>query len=165
VEGRQPGQGHRSRQGHPRRGVHDRPVRGARRGKLVRLARLVYRHYPALEADFKRWYDLDLGGIWTGEIPLRKAANLAEWLPLGAAVYVSEGSDDAWTAAEHIAVSIQHQLAIANWQRAGSKGSAPDPLPRPSEEAEKISRAERQIAKAKAFAARQKARAAAGRQE
>jgi hypothetical protein len=54
---------------------------------------LVRTRYEAVEADFQRFYGIDLGELWTGEMGPRRAARLASQLPPGSAIYRSEGLD------------------------------------------------------------------------
>lgn len=49
--------------------------------------------YEAVEADFQRFYGIDLGGLWTGELGPRRAARLTSQLPPGAAIFRPEGLD------------------------------------------------------------------------
>lgn len=116
-------------------------------------------HYGALEADFAHYYNgLQLGGIWTGEISLRRAGTLAAELPAGAAVYRAEEVDDAWTQLDHLQAATFDALNVANWQRAGGKGPAPEPLPRPSDAQRLRQKAARIGGQAQLARARQKAR-------
>jgi hypothetical protein len=54
---------------------------------------LVRTRYEAVEADFQRFYGIDLGELWTGELGPRRAARLASQLPPGSAIYRPEGLD------------------------------------------------------------------------
>ena len=54
---------------------------------------MVRTRYEAVEADFQRFYGIDLGELWTGEMGPRRAARLASQLPPGSAIYRSEGLD------------------------------------------------------------------------
>lgn len=72
-----------------------------------------------------------------------RAANLAAHLPDGSAVFIAQGSDRAWTAAEHLLALAGDILRVANWQRAGSPGSAPSPTQRPSDKRRAEERTER----------------------
>jgi hypothetical protein len=49
--------------------------------------------YEAVEADFQRFYGIDLGGLWTGELRPHRAARLTSQLPPGAAIFRPEGLD------------------------------------------------------------------------
>ncbi len=51
------------------------------------------KRYEAVEADFQRFYGLDLGEMWTGGMGPRRAARLASQLPPGAAIYRPDGLD------------------------------------------------------------------------
>lgn len=41
------------------------------------------------------------------------------------------GTDNAWTVSDHLLAQVVDVLSVANWQRAGGKGSQPDPVKRP----------------------------------
>lgn len=85
-----------------------------------------------MEADFQRYYHLDLLGLWRGEITPRKAAVLVTHLPAGAQTWISCGYDNAWTLTEHLTATVIDVLQIANWQRAGdNKARKPDRVQRP----------------------------------
>lgn len=124
----------------------------------MRLGYLLREHAEALEADLYRVYQVDLVGMWRGEVSVRKVANLAAHLPDGSQVYVSEGSDQAWTVGEHMAALAAWQVAVGNWQRGGRKGKAPDPIPTPGESTRKAAEAERNARLKQQFLARKAAR-------
>jgi len=111
-----------------------------------------------LEADFHRFYQLDLCDLWRGGLTPRKAAVLARNLPAGAQVWQSVGHDSAWTLQEHLTASVFDALQVGNWQRAGdAKASKPKPVQRPSDVLQASARADRLAARASAFMERQKA--------
>ena len=43
--------------------------------------------FEAVEADFQRFYGIDLGELWTGRLGPRRAARLASQLPPDAAIF------------------------------------------------------------------------------
>lgn len=137
---------------------------GDRRGKFLVLGWLVREHGDALEADFQRWYGIDLGDLYRGQLTPRRAAALAVNLPPGSVTWIEADMSAAWTVAEHLAAAQIDALNVANWQRTkdGQKGhKRPKPIPRPGAGAASgraghdPDRLDRQIA---AFRARQKAR-------
>jgi hypothetical protein len=80
-------------------------------------------------------------------------------LPAGAQTWKSCGYDVAWTDEAHLAALAVDVAQIANWQRGGGKKTdMPKPLPRPSDSARLDARAERELARAEAFAQRQRER-------
>lgn len=126
---------------------------------LLILAHMLREHCDALEADFQRFYGLDLCDLWRGQITPRKAAVLAVQLPPGAQVWRSMGSDLAWTDEAHLGALNADINQIGNWQRGGGKkADLPKPIRRPSEQARLDARAERELARAEAFAQRQRER-------
>ena len=114
-------------------------------------------HGEAVEADFQRYYHLDLLDLWRGLITPRKAAVLAMQLPAGAQTWVACGYDNAWTLTDHLTATLVDVLQIANWQRAGdSKTKRPTPVKRPHDIRGDNAKAERMDARARAFLERQK---------
>lgn len=111
---------------------------------------LLREHAGALEADFQRYYQVDLGGLWRGEFTPRRAARLASNLPTGARVWLSAEIDAAWTVGEHLAAQQVDLLAGANWQR-GGKGDPPKPFPRPGDEQRKNSVQDQILSRAQQF--------------
>lgn len=53
----------------------------------------MHKRYEAVEADFQRFYGIDLGELWTGRLGPRRAARLASQLPPGAAIFRPDGLD------------------------------------------------------------------------
>ena len=114
-------------------------------------------HGEAVEADFQRYYHLDLLDLWRGLITPRKAAVLVTQLPAGAQTWVACGYDNAWTLTDHLTATLVDVLQIANWQRAGdSKAKRPTPVKRPHDIRGDNAKAERMDARARAFLERQK---------
>lgn len=89
-------------------------------------------HGQALEADLLRYYRVDLAGIVTGTLSPRRLAALVRGLPEDAAtIRAVAGTEAMWGLTEHLLARILDTLAGANWQRSGSKGPKPKPVPRP----------------------------------
>lgn len=89
--------------------------------------------------------------MWRGTITPRKATALAVQLPAGAQIWVSVGSDLAWTSQTHLTAAVLDALNGANWQRGDGKSKKPDPTPRPSELAERAAVTDRHIERARRF--------------
>lgn len=83
----------------------------------------------------------------------RRAGVLANALPPGSATHTALSSDDAWTTTDHLLANVVDLLNGANWQRAGSRGKAPDLLERPQEAARNRAANEAAIARASRRAA------------
>jgi hypothetical protein len=49
--------------------------------------------YEAVEADFQRYYGMDVGELYTGRMKPLRAARLAHQLPPGAAIFRSDDLD------------------------------------------------------------------------
>lgn len=92
----------------------------------------------------------------------RKAAELAAYLPLDAAVWVEADPDNAWTINDYLTAATLHALNLANWQRGGGKGKQPKPIERPSEIVAKAEREERMFAALLAQRARKQMRGDGG---
>ena len=73
-----------------------RRVQGGWSGKLLILPGLFDGHWEELEADFHSEYQLDLCGVWRGELSLRKAAVLIRQLPPGSRLHRAHGGESAW---------------------------------------------------------------------
>lgn len=106
-------------------------------------------------------YGVDLADLWTGGMSMRRAANLATWLPLGSAVYQSEKSDLAWSTGEHLQRASLYLLEVISFQLGGAEGAEPTPVPSPADAPKQLAKIEKDRDKAKAWKARQEARAAA----
>ncbi|BCJ41677.1 hypothetical protein GCM10010168_53250 [Actinoplanes ianthinogenes] len=77
----------------PQRDVRGAPDRRGARGKLIALAGLLRDHYDAVEADFQRFYGVDLGGLWRGELSLRRVSALVTNLPPESATWAAENGE------------------------------------------------------------------------
>lgn len=95
--------------------------------------------YRALEADFRRYYQIDLSGLYAGSLSVLHVAGLAAHLPLGAQVY--QGTDASWTIEAHL-LAVLADL----W--------ADKPIDRPSDVADKQARLDARRAKAMLHASR-----------
>lgn len=82
-------------------------------------------HGTKLEADFQRFYHLDLADLYRGKLGARKAAVLAVHLPPESAVMRAEGGDGALTMTEHMLRGLQYTLEMQMYQNAGGKGKKP----------------------------------------
>ena len=100
------------------------------------LARLLARCPDALEADFQRFYQLDIAELYGGCMPVRRAANLAGNLPPGAACWAALGVDAAWEQHSHILADLYDAIA----QIAGAKGVK---YPRPADARKRREREDR----------------------
>lgn len=76
----------------------------------MHLAAVSWHHGGALEADFQREYQLDLRQIYTGDLSLRRAARLTQWLPAGSAVGHASGGQSAWSDEVDIGAAIHREL-------------------------------------------------------
>lgn len=119
------------------------------------LAWLIREHGEALEADFERYYSIDLVDLYRGHLTPRKAQTLAIRLPPGALTWQDVGTDAAWSTESHLLAQIVDTLNAANYQRAGGKGDKPKPLPRPTDLKEIQDKRERMLQRASKFKARQ----------
>lgn len=130
---------------------------GLCRGEIVSLVWLLTEHGEALEADFQRYYGLDLLDLWRGRLSARKASVLARQLPYGAQTWISCGFDNAWSAETHLTASLFDAVNVGNWQRAGDKhAKRPTPVQRPSGARESAEQADRHQIRAQAFLDRQR---------
>ena len=53
-----------------------RPRSGGRVGGIVGLWHFLHRWWALLEADFQRFYSIDLADVWTDDLPPRRFKNL-----------------------------------------------------------------------------------------
>ena len=60
----------------------------------------------ALEADFQRFYGIDLAGLWRGTITVRNVGVLALHLPPEAAVNRTGPDDSVWSTETQILVTL-----------------------------------------------------------
>lgn len=109
-----------------------------------------------LEADFERVYRIDICDLYRGLLSPRKAAVLLMGLPPGSLVWQEMGEDAAWTAGEHMQAAMVDVVNMLRWERAGAKGKAPDPLPRPSDIKADMDKRQAMLDKASRFKERQR---------
>ena len=90
-------------------------------------------HADAIEADFQRFYGLDLWSDHSaGRLTLRRIAALVAHLPSDAATWVDvHGQHAAWSVTDDLLAAVLTALQGANWQRSGGKGQRPTPVTRP----------------------------------
>jgi hypothetical protein len=102
-------------------------------GKIVGLSRTVQERFGPLEADFQRYYGLNLTDALFGPEPIssRRLFNLVVALPPGSATHRDADSSMAWTAGEHLLANIVDLLqentmltARSPWFK-GSKDAPP----------------------------------------
>lgn len=86
---------------------------------------MLIEHGTKLEADFQRFYHLDLADLYRGTLGARKAAVLAAYLPPEAAVMRAEGGNGSLTVVEHQLRGVLHVLEMQMYQNAGGKGKKP----------------------------------------
>lgn len=80
----------------------------------------------------RRYYDATLGDLATGVLTWRQLIGWVRNLPDDCALARSQdGEAVAWGLHGQLMAAVADLLAIANWQRAGCKGSAPKPIRRP----------------------------------
>lgn len=94
----------------------------------------LHEHGDAVEADFLRYYGLDIqADLGTERVTWRRLKALIGQLPRGSATARSmHGAAADWGPVEHLAAVQADLLAAANWQRAGKKNAPrPKPIPRP----------------------------------
>lgn len=84
----------------------------------------------------------------------RKAGVLAAQLPPGAQTWISVGNDAAWSVEAHHLAQVFDAVQISNWQR-GGKGDPPNPMRRPSDIAEQVSKRDLMAERARRFQERQ----------
>lgn len=110
----------------------------------------------ALEADFARYYQLDLLDLWRGHLTPRRAAVLTAWLPAGAESHTGHAA--AWSVTDYLLRSIEYSARISVWQQTqdGEKNrNAPVPFPSPTDDVAAELAEDRLEAKALAFQRRQ----------
>lgn len=109
-----------------------------------------------IEADFQRYYQLDLAGIFTGALTLRKFSALLYGLPAGAETWVAQGGPKAREQATEATLHVWQ--AIGQFQQAFAEKPQAVPYPDAPEwgyqEIEAEKRVRRQ-ARAEAWLARQ----------
>lgn len=83
---------------------------------------------PALRADFRRYYDLDLRACLAGmHGRLVDIGDLAVELPRGARIWVHMGGPTAVTGETEMLMQVDYTIRHVAWQFSGSKGQEPKP--------------------------------------
>lgn len=66
-------------------------------------------HGGAVEADLQRYYGVDLGALWRGELSLRRLAVLVEYLPVGSATWAAQANVPyGWTLTDVLLTDLFH---------------------------------------------------------
>ena len=92
-----------------------------------------------LEADFQRYYHLDLSDLYRGRLGVWKVARLASQLPPEGAVGRATAGQ-GYRKADYLLLDLIDLLAAGNWQRANAgapkhkQTKPPTPVPRPGEQ-------------------------------
>lgn len=94
---------------------------------------MVAEYTPELEADFQRFYGIDLADLWTGKMSPRRAWNLVENLPAGAALWQAIGGPNAWTGEEYALHSWLWKLTCVVLEGFGAKQRDMPEQPKPPE--------------------------------
>jgi hypothetical protein len=86
-----------------------------------------------VEADFQRYYGLDVLDLYRGRLSPHKAARLFGQLPPDGAVGRANAGE-GYTITDHLILEVIDLLVGANWQRAnqGRKKSDQTPPPKPA---------------------------------
>lgn len=112
---------------------------------MIGLGALVVDHFDAVEADFARFYGLDLPGLLWGPEPVtyRRLAVLVRGIPAESALGVSAGGyRPGWGATEELLALLAELVDLGNrtFYRVHSKRGAQQPkplkIPRPTEDEE-----------------------------
>lgn len=112
-----------------------------------------------MEADFQRYYGLDLLDFYRGKLSVRKTAVLALKLPQGAETWRELGGPMAWTPEMFMGAAAVHALRVANWQRtedSKNKRNYPEQIEPPKYEHERRGKLAHIANQAEAFLARQR---------
>lgn len=101
-------------------------------GGIGGLWRLLREHGRAVEADLRRFYNVRLRELFTGDLTLRELIVLIKHLPSDCALARSmHGPAAEWGQTEHLLGDVIDLLDIANHQRGGSKKRWKSKLKRP----------------------------------
>lgn len=79
----------------------------------------------AVEADLKRFYNVELPDMYRGTITVRQVSIYVKYLPRGAATWTYIGGQQAWTEEVENLVLLQHLTSGLLWQGGGSQGQPP----------------------------------------
>ncbi|MCP3800318.1 hypothetical protein NLX83_13725 [Allokutzneria sp. A3M-2-11 16] len=85
---------------------------GAGPGKPLTVARLLAREdtASALEADFLRWFGVDLLDLYRGRLSLRRVCLLVQHLPIEAAVWRTEDAPGPWSRTEALLFAVERRV-------------------------------------------------------
>ena len=85
-----------------------------------------------MEADFRQFYGLYLGGMGA-DYPLYHAAVLCAQLPAESRVAKKRQPETEWSDETYIIWKLEHDVRLLSWGLADSKtrGKMPEPLPTP----------------------------------
>lgn len=98
------------------------------------LLRVLTTHWDATEAAVQATYGVDLTGIYTGDLTLRRAAALVGNLPPGTALGRAMGGDAFWSDETAATLTTGWRNEVATLQAAGAKShQLPEP-PEPPEQ-------------------------------
>jgi hypothetical protein len=133
--------------------VRQQRVRGDPGGKVLTLPALFDEYWEELEADFHREYALDLTGVWTGALSLRKVSVLVAELPPGCLTRRAQGGDGSISDEASWLRRIEYNLrALAD------EHARPVELPAPGWRAAVRRQAEKSTVKAERWMARNRSR-------
>jgi hypothetical protein len=129
----------RRRRAHQPGGRH---LRARERGGTASLGRYVEEHFEALEADFQRFYQLDLRRcLWGAEaVGLRRLRSLIAGLPTESATKFKPPDPKAWTRDQQLLallaelVDYGNRNFIAAHTKKGSPQPKPIKIPRPGKQ-------------------------------
>lgn len=100
------------------------------------LARAEVEHPAQLRADLQQYYGLNIDGMGS-EYSYNHAAALVANLPRSSRIAAIENAACEWADNDYLLYTIEYTLRVISWQIGGCKGRAPEPLPTPSEQAER----------------------------
>lgn len=83
-----------------------------------------------LEADFQEFYRTDLGGLFTGELSMRRVGVLIDGLPTGCRTRKLFGGPGAWSEETTAIVAMGNRLEGMIYVN-GSGGGKPSKVPKP----------------------------------
>lgn len=78
-------------------------------------------------------YGLDIEGLYSGEISVRRAARLTSQLPRGSQIWIALGGASAVTPEWEMLNAVEHNIRAMPWAFSESKnrGKAPEAMPYP----------------------------------
>lgn len=84
-----------------------------------------------IEADFQRFYQINLGDLFTGRLSVRRFGVLLYGLPPGCATWRGQGGDLAWSDETAALFAVRH--AVQSIQAGFATNPKPVPFPEPPE--------------------------------